>query len=164
MKGNGDKFAARYGVFTPELEALRQLLLDHEVTEKAMESSRIYRYPVWRVLEGAGELKLGSPCFIKHLPGRKSDVRDAARIAGCTLKDLIRASFVPEALVQRRCQHNRRIFDQNKEKVYEHTRPEALLQRCNIRISNCRSSADSRSCKEEARLLSEGVASPGRPM
>lgn len=91
-------------------------------------------------------------------------MRDAARIAGCTLKDLIRGSFVPEALVQRRCQHNRRIFDQNKEKVYEHTRPEALLQRCNILISNCHSSADSRSCKEEARLLSEGVASPGRPM
>lgn len=72
MKGNGDKFAARYGVFRSELEALRQLLLDHEVTEEAMESTRIYRYPVWRVLEEAGELKLGSPCFIKLFPAGKA--------------------------------------------------------------------------------------------
>ena len=114
MNGNGEKFEARYGVLTPELEALRQLLLDHEVTEVTMESTSIYWYPVWRVLEGAGELKLVNPYFIKQLPGRKSDVRDAAWIAECTLKDLIRGSFVPEALVQRMRQYNRRIFDLNK--------------------------------------------------
>ena len=131
MNGNGEKFEARYGVLTPELEALRQLLLDHEVTEVTMESTSIYWYPVWRVLEGAGELKLVNPYFIKQLPGRKSDVRDAAWIAECTLKDLIRGSFVPEALVQRMRQYNRRIFDLNKAKVCKLTKLDALLQRCN---------------------------------
>lgn len=162
MNGNGEKFEARYGVLTPELEALRQLLLDHEVTEVTMESTSIYWYPVWRVLEGAGELKLVNPYFIKQLPGRKSDVRDAAWIAECTLKDLIRGSFVPEALVQRMRQYNRRIFDLNKEKVYKLAKLDALLQRCNIRISNYLSSTDSRGYKEVVRLLSEGVTSPGR--
>ncbi len=38
--------------------------------------------------------------------------------------------------------YNRRIFDLNKDKVYKQTKLEALLQRCNIRISNYVSSTD----------------------
>ena len=61
-------------------------------------------------------------------------------------------------------QYNRRIFDLNKEKVYKLAKLDALLQRCNIRISNYLSSTDSRSYKEVVRLLSEGETSPGRLM
>ena len=35
MNGNGEKFEARYGVLTPELEALRQLLLGHAPVQPA---------------------------------------------------------------------------------------------------------------------------------
>lgn len=162
MNENGDKFESRYGVLTPELEDLRQLLLDHEVKEVTMESTSIYWHPIWRVLEGVGDLKLVNPYFIKQLPGRKSDVRDAAWIAECTLKDLIRGSFVPDSLVQRMRQYNRRIFDLNKEKVYKLTKLDALLQRCNIRISNYVSSIDSKSYKDVVKLLSEGVTASGK--
>ena len=161
LSENGDKFESRYGVLTPDLEGLRQLLLDHGVKEVTMESTSVYWHPVWRVLEGVGELKLVNPYFIRQLPGRKSDVRDAAWIAECTLKDLIRGSFVPDALVQRMRQYNRRIFDLNKEKVCKLTKLDALLQRCNIRISNYVSSTDSKSYKDVVKLLSEGVTSPG---
>ena len=162
MNENGDKFEAKYGGVTPELEELRQLLLDHEVKEVTMESTSIYWHPVWRVLEGVGTLKLVNPYFIKQLPGRKSDVWDAAWIAECTLKDLIRGSFVPDSLVQRMRQYNRRIFDLNKEKVCKLTKLDALLQRCNIRISSYVSSTDSRSYKEVVKLLADGVTSPDK--
>ena len=49
-------------------------------------------------------------------------------------------------------------------KVYKLAKLDALLQRCNIRISNYLSSTDSRSYKEVVRLLSEGETSPGRLM
>ena len=160
MNEDGEKFEAKYGVLTPELEELRQLLLDHGVKEVTMESTSIYWHPMWRVLEGVGELKLVNPYFIKQLPGRKSDVRDAAWIAECTLKNLIRGSFVPDPLVQRMRQYNRRIFDLNKEKVYKLTKLDALLQRCNIRLSNYVSSTDSKSYKDVVKLLSEGVTAP----
>ena len=124
------------GVLTPELEELRQLLLDHGVQKVKMESTGIYWHPVWRVLEGIGGLKLVNPYFIRQLPGRKSDTHDAAWIAECTLKNLIRGSFVSDSLVQRMRQYNRRVFDLNKEKVYKLTKLDALLQRCNIRLSN----------------------------
>ena len=157
LSENGDKYEAKYGVLTPELEELRQLLVDNEVKEVTMESTSIYWHPIWRVLEDIEELKLVNPYFIKQLPGRKSDVRDAAWIAECTLKDLIRGSFVPSPTVQRMRLYNRRIFDLNKEKVYKLAKLDAALQRCNIRISNYVSSTDSKSYKEVVRLLSEGI-------
>lgn len=160
LSESGERFEAKYGVLTPELEELRQLLLDHAVKEVTMESTSIYWHPVWRILEDVGLLKLVNPYFIKQLPGRKSDVRDAAWIAECTLKNLIRGSFVPDTLVQRMRQYNRRIFDLNKEKVYKLTKLDALLQRCNIRLSNYVSSTDSKSYKRVVRLLSEGVTIP----
>ena len=98
-----------------------------------------------------------NPYFIKQLPGRKSDVRDAAWIAECTMKDLIRGSFVPSTIVQRMRQYNRRIFDLNKEIVYKLTKLDTVLQHCNIRISNYVSSTDSKSYKDVVRLLSEGI-------
>lgn len=162
LSENGDKFEAKYGVLTPELEALHELLLTHNVKEVTMESTSIYWHPIWRILEDLEELKLVNPYFIKQLPGRKSDVRDAAWIAECTMKDLIRGSFVPATLVQRMRQYNRRIFDLNKEKVYKLTKLDSVLQRCNIRISNYVSSIDSKSYKDVVRLLSEGVTDPNR--
>ncbi len=84
LSENGDKFEAKYGVLTPELEELHQLLLNHDVKEVTMESTSIYWHPIWRILEDIEELKLVNPYFIKQLPGRKSDVRDAAaRLSLC---------------------------------------------------------------------------------
>lgn len=162
LNENGEKFECKFGVLTPELEELHQLLLTHDVKEVTMESTSIYWHPIWRVLDDIEDLKLVNPYFIKQLPGRKSDVRDAAWIAECTMKDLIRGSFVPSALVQRMRQYNRRIFDLNKEIVYKLTKLDSVLQHCNIRISNYVSSVDSKSYKEVVRLVSEGVTDPNR--
>lgn len=162
LNENGEKFECKFGVLTPELEELHQLLLTHDVKEVTMESTSIYWHPIWRVLDDIEDLKLVNPYFIKQLPGRKSDVRDAAWIAECTMKDLIRGSFVPSTLVQRMRQYNRRIFDLNKEIVYKLTKLDSVLQRCNIRISNYVSSVDSKSYKEVVRLVSEEVTDPNR--
>lgn len=157
LNENGAKYECKFGVLTPELESLHQLLLTHDVKEVTMESTSIYWHPIWRILDDIEDLKLVNPYFIKQLPGRKSDVRDAAWIAECTMKDLIRGSFVPSGIVQRMRQYNRRIFDLNKEIVYKLTKLDSVLQRCNIRISNYVSSIDSKSYKEVVRLISEGI-------
>lgn len=114
LNENGDKFECKFGGVTPELEELHQLLLTHEVKEVTMESTSIYWHPIWRILDDIEDLKLVNPYFIKQLPGRKSDVRDATRIAECTMKVLTRGSFVPSTIVQSMRQYNRRIFVQDK--------------------------------------------------
>ena len=51
-------------------------------------------------------------------------------------------------IVQRMRQYNRRIFYLNKEIVYKLTKLVAVLQYCNIRISNYVSSTDSKTTKK----------------
>ena len=52
-------------------------MLHHHVVEVSMESTSVYWIPIWRVLSPYFKLNLANPYFIKQLPCRKSDVKDA---------------------------------------------------------------------------------------
>ena len=91
----GELIEKVFGVLTYQLEEMRDLMLHHHVVEVSMESTSVYWIPIWRVLSPHFKLNLANPYFIKQLPGRKSDVKDAQWIAECTMKELIRGSFVP---------------------------------------------------------------------
>ena len=161
LNENGVIFQEKFGVLTPELEQLAAALQEHDVSEVCMESTSIYWMPVWRVLEPyVVELKLVNPYFIKQLPGKKSDVKDAEWIATCLLKDLIRGSYVPADIIQQLRQYDRRISDLNAECVRKLGKLDAALQRCNIRISNYVSTTDGKSYKDVVRLISEGIRDP----
>lgn len=69
--------------------------------------------PIWRVLEGSVKLHLVNPYFIKQLPGKKSDVKDAEWISTCLMNNPTASSFVPDEKIQRLRQYDRRIFDLN---------------------------------------------------
>lgn len=129
-------FEKTYGVLTPDLRQMCQDMLDRGVTEAAMESTAVYWVPVWNELCDSMELKLVNPYFIKQLPGRKSDVKDAQWIAECLLKNLIRGSFVPEPIVQDMRKLNRRIFDLQEDITYYTNKLDAALHRCGFRLSN----------------------------
>lgn len=147
----------KFGVLTTELEQMASILSEYGVEEVCMESTSIYWIPVWRVLEPYFDLKLVNPYFIRQLPGRKSDVKDAEWIATCLQKGLIAGSYVPGELIQQLRQYDRRVFDLNKDIAYRLVKLDSALQRCNIRISNYVSSTDSKSYQEVVRLISEGV-------
>ena len=161
LNENGAVFQDKFGVLTPELEQLASKIQELDVSEVCMESTSVYWMPVWRVLEPyVAELKLVNPYFIKQLPGKKSDVKDAEWIATCLLKDLIRGSYVPADIIQQLRQYDRRISDLNAECVRKLGKLDAALQRCNMRISNYVSTTDGKSYKEVVRLLSEGIRDP----
>ncbi len=161
LNESGTVFQGKFGVLTPELEQLAATLQQYDVWEVCMESTSIYWMPVWRVLEPyVADLKLVNPYFIKQLPGKKSDVKDAEWIATCLFKDLIKGSYVPEDRIQQLRQYDRRIFDLNKDITYKLTKLDMALQRCNIRISNYVSSTDSKGYREVVRLISEGIKNP----
>ena len=161
LNENGVIFQEKFGVLTPELEQLAAVLQEHNVGEVCMESTSVYWMPVWRVLEPyVADLKLVNPYFIKQLPGKKSDVKDAEWIATCLLKDLIRGSYVPADIIQQLRQYDRRISDLNAECVRKLGKLDAALQRCNIRISNYVATTDGKSYKDVVRLISEGIRDP----
>lgn len=85
-------------MFTPYLHQMCEDMVNRGVTEAAIEIPRCLEVPVWNGLCESMELKLVSPYFIKHLPGRKSEVRATEWMAEYILKNLIRGDFVPERL------------------------------------------------------------------
>src|SRR5687768_17617490 len=69
-----------FGTTTAELMALQEWLSGHAVTHVAMEATGVYWKPVWHVLEEHFELVLANAQHIRNVPGRKTDVSDAAWI------------------------------------------------------------------------------------
>ena len=162
LNEDGIIYQNKFGVLTPELEQMAEVMHSNGVQEVAMESTSIYWLPVWRVLDPYFDLKLVNPYFIKQLPGRKSDTKDAEWIATCLLKGLIRGSYVPGELVQMLRQYNRRSYDLTGDITRKLAKLDNALQRCNIRISNYVSSTDSKSYTNVVELLSQGVSDPER--
>jgi transposase len=92
----GKSVRKTYGTFRSELTRMRAWLKQLKVTEIAMESTGVYWRPVWNVLEEQGfALVLANPAQVKALQGRKSDKRDARRIAEFLQDRRLDASFVP---------------------------------------------------------------------
>lgn len=151
-----------YGVLTPDLRQMCNDMTDHCVTEAAMESTAVYWVPVWNELCESMELKLVNPYFIKQLPGRKSDVKDAQWIAECLLKNLIRGSFVPEPIVQDMRKLNRRIMDLHEDMTYNTNKLDSALQRCGFRLSNYVSRVSSKSYQSVLVAILNGERDPDK--
>ena len=160
LSEDGELIEKVFGVLTFQLHQMRDLLLAHNVDEVSMESTSVYWIPIWRVLAPHFHMRLVNPYFIRQLPGHKSDVADAQWIAECTLKNLVSGSFVPPEDIQQLRQYDRRIFDLDEEIVRKLSKLDAVMQRCNIRLSNYVSNVDCKSYKDVVRKISEGVTDP----
>jgi transposase len=77
------------------LLTLNDWLEAHGVSQVAMEATGVYWKPVWAVLEDGFELLLVNARHVKQVPGRKTDVSDAAWLCRLLEAGLLRASFVP---------------------------------------------------------------------
>jgi transposase len=84
-----------------------------------MEATGVYWKPVWHVLsDGDVELILANASHVKNVPGRKTDVGDAAWLAELLAHGLIRGSFVPDGATQ----DLRALLRTRKQLVREKTR------------------------------------------
>lgn len=119
----GQSETRTFGTCTTDLLQLCDWLQESGCTAVGMEATGVYWKPVWHILEGSFELILANAGHIKNVPGRKSDVSDAAWIADLVAHGLIRPSFVPtpsgqqlrdltrtrKQFVRQRAQHTNRI-------------------------------------------------------
>lgn len=153
-------FQKTYGTLTPDLHHMCADMVSHGVAEAAMESTATYWVPVWNALCDSMSLKLVNPFFIKQLPGRKSDVKDAQWIAECLLKNLIKGSFVPDSVVQDMRKYNRRIFDLHDDMVYNTNKLDAALQRCGFRLSNYVTHVNGKSYQSCISAIINGITNP----
>ncbi len=77
------------------LLALRDWLQAYRVTQVAMEATGVYWKPVWAILEDDFDCLLCNARHVKQVPGRKTDVSDAAWLCQLLEAGLLRRSFVP---------------------------------------------------------------------
>ena len=81
---------------TGDILRLREHLVTAQVTCVVMEATGDYWKPFYYLLEDAPfEVMLVNAHDAKNLPGRKTDVSDAAWLAQLGAHGLLRASFVP---------------------------------------------------------------------
>jgi len=136
LAGNGQSLVKEFGANTPDIIEMRDLLISNHVHEVAMESTGVYWIPIWRIFQGHFDLKLVNPYFIKQLPGRKTDVKDAEWIATCLQKRLIKGSYIPGKNIQELRQYERRYVYLVGQVTRIEQAIDRQLHRCNIRITN----------------------------
>jgi len=85
-----------FTTMTHDLLALSDWLMEWEITHVAMESTGEYWKPIYNILEGAFTVFLVNAKHVKHVPARKTDVKDAEWLAQLMQLGLLNASFIPE--------------------------------------------------------------------
>lgn len=156
----GQGIRKSYGTMQSQLVALRTWLKQLKVTHIAMESTGVYWMPVWNVLEDpAFELLLANPQQLKALQGRKSDQRDAKRIAEFLQDRRLDGSFVPPAAIRqlRLLTRHRVSLLQQRNEVHNQIRD--LLEMNGIKLSSVASDIMGVSGQRILRALVKGEAS-----
>lgn len=126
----------RFSTATRDLLELADWLAAQGVTHVAMEATGIYWKPVWHILEGRFKLVLANAAHIRNVPGRKSDVNDAVWISDLLAHGLIRASFVPPALVQDVRDLTRTRTQLAREVAQHIQRIQKTLENANIKLTS----------------------------
>jgi transposase len=84
-----------FGATTAQILALSDYLLGQRVTTVVMEATSDYWKPFYYVMEDQLPVILVNAKHARNIPGRKTDVSDAAWLAQLGAHGLLRASFIP---------------------------------------------------------------------
>lgn len=95
--GQVEKHERTFGTTTGEILRFLIWLRELGVDQVVMESTGVYWWPIYQLLEGQVQITVANPGHVKNLPGRKTDQSDAEWLAELHRHGLIQGSFVPPA-------------------------------------------------------------------
>jgi transposase len=124
-----------FSTMTVDLLGLSDWLLACGCTHVAMESTGDYWKPVFNMLEGTFEVLLVNAQHVKAVPGRKTDVKDAAWLAELLQHGLLRASFIPPVAQRERRDLTRYRSTFIRERTTLVNRVQKLLEDANIKLA-----------------------------
>lgn len=89
-----------FSTLISEMRKLQDWVLETDCHYVAMESEEIYRQPICEMLEpcfnGGINILVVNARHMKNVPGRKTDMRDAQRIATLLRAGLLKGSSIPD--------------------------------------------------------------------
>ena len=136
-RGRARSTVTTWGAVTNQVLALRDHLIAEQVTLVVMEATSDYWKPFFYLLEdGPFEVMLVNARHVKNLPGRKTDVSDAAWLAQLGAHGLVRGSFVPPPPVRQLRDLTRTRTTITRERAREIQRLEKLLEDAGIKLSS----------------------------
>ena len=151
-----------FATTTTGLLALADWLMAHGCTHVAMEATGVYWKPVWHVLEADFALVLANAQHIRNVPGRKTDVNDAAWIADLLAHGLIRASFVPPGRIQALRDLTRTRKQLVREVAQHALRIQKVLEDANLKVASVLSNILGKSGRAMLAALLAGETDPER--
>ncbi|HEX3823100.1 MAG TPA: IS110 family transposase [Mycobacteriales bacterium] len=151
-----------WGSMTNQILALREHLISERVTGVVMEATGDYWKPFYYLLEdmAGAEVMLVNAHDAKNLPGRKTDVSDAAWLAQLGAHGLLRASFVPPEPIRELRDLTRTRTAITRERGREVQRLEKLLEDAGIKLSSVATDIMGVSGRAMLQALIEGQHDP----
>jgi transposase len=126
----------RWGTMTRDLLAMSDWMAAQGVTHVAMESTGVYWKPIYNILEGRFTVLLVNARHLKHVPGRKSDVRDCQWIAQLLQHGLLKGSFIPPRPQRELRDLTRHQTQLIEEKTRTVSRIQKVLEDANIKLAS----------------------------
>jgi len=152
-----------WGAVTNQVLGLREHLIAEAVTLVVMEATSDYWKPFYYLLEdGPFEVMLVNARHVKNLPGRKTDVSDAAWLAQLGAHGLVRGSLVPPEPVRQLRDLTRTRSAVTRERAREIQRLEKLLEDAGIKLSSVASDISGVSGRAMLQALIAGERDPAR--
>lgn len=134
-RGSFTSQTTTWGATTNAVLALREHLLTAGVTLVVIEATSDYWKPYYYLLAEELNVILVNARQVKNLPGRKTDVSDAAWLAQLGAHGLVRPSFVPEQPVRELRDLTRARTTTTRERGRIVQRLEKLLEDTGIKLS-----------------------------
>jgi transposase len=143
-----------------EVLALREHLLREQVTLVVMEATSDYWKQFYLLLQDGLNVMLMNAQQVRNMPGRKTDVSDAAWLAQPGAFGLVRASFVPPEPVRqfRDLARTRTMFIRQRGREIQ--RLEKLLEDAGIKLSAVATDLTGVFSRAMVRALIEGERDP----
>lgn len=159
-QGQRQQEVRTFATTTGALLTLSDWLHTRQCPIVAMESTGVYWKPIFNLLEGEYEVLLVNPTHLRHVKGRKTDVKDAAWLAELLEHGLLHPSFIPPREIREARDLTRYRRKLHQQRTAEINRIQKVLEDANIKLASVASDVTGVSGRAMLQALLEGTQTP----
>src|SRR4051812_41623621 len=159
-RGRREQHVAEFQTTVRGLLGLRDWLAAHRVEQVVMEATGVYWKAPWAILEDEFECLLVNARHVKQVPGRKTDVSDAAWLCRLAEAGLLKASFVPPKPIRQFRNLTRYRKTQIQERPREGNRLHKALEDAGIKLDCVAADVLGKSGRDMLDALVAGTTDP----
>src|ERR671911_917002 len=160
VRGRREQHVAEFATTVRGLLALGDWLAGHGVRQVVMEATGVSWKAPWAILEDEFDCMLVNARHVKQVPGRKTDVSDAAWLCQLAEAGLLKANFVPPKPVRQLRNLTRYRKTQIQERSREVNRLHKALEDAGIKLDTVAADILGKSGRDMLDALVAGETDP----